>query len=123
MSVLRRDAGMTTLEWPAATALRSRVSMSAIGSVIMVICSGLPARLHDAGNLPPQRALAEADAAHGKTAHERPRSPAQPTPIVLLHGELRRALCLGNHGFFGHRVLPFILGGALEGHAHQLQQP
>src|SRR5581483_227904 len=106
MSVLIRDAGMTTLVWPAATPLRSRVSMSAMGSVIMVICSGLPARLDDAGNLAPQRALAETDATHCEAAHVRSRSPAQPTPIVLLHGELRRALGLRNHGLLRHRVLP-----------------
>src|SRR5947208_2268405 len=107
MSIFSRDAGITTLAWPAATALRTRVSMSAMGSVIMAFCSGLPARLYDARDLAAQRSLAEADPAHGKASHVRPRSSAQPAAIVLLDWELRRPQGLGDHRLFRHRVLPF----------------
>src|SRR3954453_5148726 len=108
MSAFRCDAGITTLLWPAATALRTRVSISAIGSVIISFCSGIPARFHHARYLAPQRALAEADPAHGEPAHVCPGPPAQPTPIVLLYRELRRPLGLGDHGLFRHRVLPIL---------------
>src|SRR5688572_12407307 len=108
MSAFRCDAGITTLLWPAATALRTRVSISAIGSVIISFCSGLPARFHYARHLAPQRSLAEADPAHGEPAHVCPGPPAQPTPIVLLYRELRRPQGLGDHGLLRHRVLPLL---------------
>src|SRR5713226_1238157 len=93
---------MTTLVWPAVDALRRRVSMSAIGSVIIALCSALPTRFRHARDLAPQRALAKTDAAHGKPAHERARPPAQPTAIVLLHGKLRWAVRLRDHRFLRH---------------------
>src|SRR5687767_12298129 len=76
--------------------------MSAIGSVIMVVRSESPARFRHAGNLAPQRALAEADAAHREPPHVCARPTAQATAIVLLRAELRRAQRLRNHGLLGH---------------------
>src|ERR1041384_5424416 len=97
------DAGMSTRECLAAIALRIRVSMSAIGSVITqtpktgvgcwVLGAGakpsgqhlepktqnpslLPARLDDARNLPLERQLAEADAAQLELAQVAAGTPA-----------------------------------------------
>src|SRR5688500_18213833 len=75
-SSLSFEPGMSTRGWFAAIALRMRVSMSAIGSVILInsvlsiaaVRSSrlphsklLPARLHDAGDLPLKRKLAQGD--------------------------------------------------------------
>src|SRR6476646_4082272 len=65
-----RDAGTTTSVWRARDALRTRVSMSAIGSEMFIL---LPARLRDAGQLADERALAAADAAEREAAHVRTR--------------------------------------------------
>src|SRR5262245_9889024 len=99
---------MSTLTWPAVDALRRRVSMSAMGSVIIALCSALPTRLHHARDLAPQRALAKADAAHAEPAHVGARPPAQPTAVVLLHGELCRALRLRDHRFLRHLASQII---------------
>src|SRR5215471_21573431 len=41
MSVFKRDAGTSTLGWRAASALRMRVSMSAIGSDVVILSARL----------------------------------------------------------------------------------
>src|SRR5260221_5488148 len=97
-----REAGTTTSVWRAWDALRTRVSMSAIGSE-MFMC--LPARLRDARQLALEGALPEADAAQREAAHERPRAPADDAAVVPADLELRRPLCLGDQRFLGH-VLP-----------------
>src|SRR2546421_5685888 len=108
------DAGMSTRECFAEIALRIRVSMSAIGSVITqtpktgVGCwvlgfggaamnptpktqhpkpSLLPARLDDARNLPLERKLAEADAAQFELAQVAARSPAALAARVGARGD------------------------------------
>src|ERR1700691_2849504 len=66
ISILSLEDGTSTLGWRADCALRIRVSMSAIGSVVAMFYSGLlslPAGLDHAGNLARQCELAETDPA------------------------------------------------------------
>src|SRR5215831_17694338 len=120
---------MITVSWYAELALRSRVSMSATGSVMVMAWRpsspwfpsgpaawsvgagraqvGLPAGLGDAGELAPVRHRPEADAAQPEPAVDRARPPAARAPGVVAHGELRRALCLGDKSLLRHwSVLP-----------------
>src|SRR5215210_813494 len=94
ISRLVREAGTTTSVWRAREALRTRVSMSAIGSEMFTW--DLPARLGDAGQLACQGALPEADAAQREAAHERPGAPADDAAVVPADSELRRPTCLGD---------------------------
>src|SRR6185436_16596317 len=68
-------------------ALRTRVSMSAIGSVIILYFL-LPTRLGHAGDFPLQGQLAEAEAAHRESPEVRTRAPAQATPVSFADPEL-----------------------------------
>src|ERR1700675_868127 len=68
-------AGMSTAGRSMRLALRMRVSMSANGSVIMVVSS--PARFLDAGNQAVARHVAEADAANAEFAIDGARPAAQ----------------------------------------------
>src|SRR5918911_776209 len=123
------EAGMSTRECLAAMALRMRVSMSAIGSVITQTpdrvlgvgswvpvprpldpapktrnLSSLPARLDDAGDLPLQRQLAETDAAQLELAQVAAGAAAALAARVGARRELLRPLRLRDHGFLGHLV-------------------
>src|SRR5262245_49026136 len=75
-------AGISTNGRSISLALRMRVSMSAIGSVIMAASplSQLPGRLADAGDQPVAREPAEADAADAELAVHGPRPPADLAP-------------------------------------------
>ena len=79
ISRLVREAGTTTSVWRARDALRTRVSMSAIGSEMFM--QDLPARLGDAGQLALEGALPEADAAQGEAAHEGARPAADEAAV------------------------------------------
>src|SRR6516164_1838603 len=102
---------MPTVSWYAEFAFRRRVSMSAIGSVI-VMANGLPHRgfpedlrcpfcilfdlvlpagLGDAGQLAAVRHGAEADPAQAEPAVDGPRPSAAGAPGVAADLELRRA--------------------------------
>src|SRR3954464_13280698 len=85
------DAGMITFAFRAVMALRMRVSISAIGSVIVL---PLPARLHDAGDVTAERELTEAQTAQPELAHERAPATANRTTVANAHVEL--ALTLDN---------------------------
>src|SRR6266436_6487280 len=96
ISVFIFDTGMSTRRCFDPHALRIRVNMSAIGSVMLIgflessrICPSLPRRLSDSGNHPRQGQLAETDATHAEPAEKRPRAAAPGAPIVFAHGELR----------------------------------
>src|SRR4051812_37284509 len=78
-----RDAGTTTSVWRARDALRTRVSMSAIGSEMFI--GVLPARLRDARQLAQERSLPEADATEREPTHEGTRPPTHETTVVGLH--------------------------------------
>src|SRR6266571_4395809 len=87
-----RDDGISTMGCLARVALRTRVSMSAIGSVSTL--PSLPARLGDAGDLALQGKLAETNTAQPELPHEGARAPAAMAAVVLLHWKLRRPQCL-----------------------------
>src|SRR5205823_11291316 len=107
MSPLMRDAGMSTRVCLAVTALRIRVSISAMGSVIFPLstinsqlsASGLPAALGDACDVALERELAAAQAAQRELAHVGARTAAQ--------AEIGRASCR-------ERVESPVVDGVLE---------
>src|SRR5947209_8683286 len=92
---LSLDDGMRTLSWLAVAPLRSRVSMSAIGSVMVI--GGLlssPAGLRHAGNLAGVDHLTKADTAQAELAVDRARTTTPPAAGIGPHLELRLALLL-----------------------------
>src|SRR5437867_10274126 len=112
ISTLILEEGISTRWWPAIRALRMRVSMSAIGSVMAIVCleppsCALPARLHDAGDGSLQRELPEADPAELELPVEaaRPATPAAPVPEAHPELELLELLRLFRGG--GHSLLLF----------------
>src|SRR5262249_35747533 len=90
------EDGMSTCGRSIRTALRMRVSMSAIGSVIIVVEFPLPARLLYARNQPHIRQLAETNSADAELAIHRPRPAAELTAALSAGTELRLAIRLGN---------------------------
>src|SRR5690348_12111016 len=75
---LTEVAGISTAGSSMRLALRMRVSMSAIGSVIMAIWFLLPAGFLDARDQAVAGHIAEANAAHAELAVHRPSPAAQP---------------------------------------------
>src|SRR5882762_2667059 len=98
MRTLSREDGMSTFSCSARLAFRTRVSMSAIGSVRMA----LPARLHDARNLALERQLSEAEPAHLELPEEGARTAAQLAPGIGARAELRLTLRLHDQRGLGH---------------------
>src|SRR5580693_546161 len=118
------EYGMPTVSWYAEFAFRRRVSMSAIGSVIVMAnrpssprfpsgfhrrrdlrcarSSWLPTGLGDAGQLTAMRHHAEADSAQAKPAVDGTRPPAANAPRVAAHLELGRPVCLDNQRLLRH---------------------
>src|SRR3712207_2860525 len=97
------EEGMRTSSCIATLALRMRVSMSAMGSVIvMSVPPPLPARLGDARDLPGVGHVAEADAAEAELAVDGLRSPAAPAARVAAHLELGLLLLLLDQCLLGH---------------------
>src|ERR1700685_222310 len=117
------EYGMPTVSWYAEFALRRRVSMSAIGSVIVMAnrpsspwfpargpavysFGSLPAGLGDAGQLAAVRHGPEADPAQAEPAVDGPRAPAAHAPRVAADLALRRPLLLDDKGLLCHVSLP-----------------
>src|ERR1043165_9421358 len=110
------------------TALRMRVSMSAMRSVEGIVGSwvpfyrsrcvavslprSLPTRLAHAGDLPLQRQLAEHDAADPELAVHAAGATRQLAPPHDAGAELRRAPALGHLGFGGHDFWSLAGAGA-----------
>src|SRR6266550_2354552 len=89
ISVPTRDAGKATRECPAVFALRIRVSMSAMLSVLIsVVPPSSPRRLLHARDLSLRREHAKTDAADAELAHVRSRPSAQVAAVVLRDGVL-----------------------------------
>src|SRR5690349_21184192 len=89
------------------TALRMRVSMSAMGSVEGIalswfLCRCLPARLAHPGDLALERQLPQHDPADPELAIDAARTPRQLAPADNPRAELGRAQTLGHLGFGGH---------------------
>src|SRR5258705_5941993 len=101
MSALIREAGMSTRVCLAVTALRIRVSISAIGSVIsfcsqLSAISLLPAALRHTRHVTFERELAEAQAAQRELPHVGARAAAQAAAVAQPDLVLRRLLFLGD---------------------------
>src|SRR5512139_2305419 len=83
------EDGMSTFSSFALLALRMRVSISAIGSVIIVSNpSRLPAGPYNTRDLSPQRPVPETDAAHIEVPQISPGPAAQRTAVIRAHLEL-----------------------------------
>src|SRR5262245_26417771 len=91
MPFFRREPGMSTVRLRIELAFRTRVSMSAMVSVMLMIGSS-PARLLDARDLAAMGHLAEADAADRELADERTGPAAEAAAVAMPRLELRRAL-------------------------------
>src|SRR5881409_171604 len=90
---------MSTRRWPAMQALRTRVSISATGSMTLISCP-LPSGFAHAGNFPAQRKLTETDAAQLELAQRAAAPAAALAAVVAPHLELRPRFTLSNHAFF-----------------------
>src|SRR6476620_2837778 len=89
ISAFSLEAGTSTFGWRAWIALRTRVSMSAIGSlVIVLLLHFLPASLGHTRNLAIQGELAEAEAANSKLAQKRARPSTTPAAVPVAAWEL-----------------------------------
>src|SRR4051812_390583 len=80
--LLSFDAGISTRRCFAWHALRMRVSMSAIGSVILIGLAPLPAGLADARDEPLERHVAEGNAAQPELAQVRALPAAHRAPVA-----------------------------------------
>src|SRR5918997_5300608 len=89
---LSLEDGMRTVSWAATDPLRIRVSMSAMGSVMVM--GGSPTGLRDARHLAGVHHLAQADPAKPECAVDGARPPAAPAAGVGPHPELGLALLL-----------------------------
>src|SRR5579871_464534 len=102
---LSLEDGMRTVSCIATLALRIRVSMSAMGSVIVMRASPpSPAGLRHAGHLSRMRELAQADAAEAELTEHRSRPAAPLAAGVGTNLELRLALLLLDERLLGHVV-------------------
>src|SRR6476646_5915625 len=119
ISTFSFETGMSTRRCFAPQALRMRVSISAIGSVMLIESFSssyriparrrwtrrsewLPACLANARDIARQRHLSETDSAEAEFPQERSGSPAPSTTVVLPYGELRLPLALLHHGLTCH---------------------
>ena len=126
MCALSFECGIDTVSWCAEFALRRRVSMSATGSVIVMVVELflavvsarepdlralvlLPAALGDAGQFARVRHLAEADAAQAELAVDRVRPAAALAPGVAANRKLRLAAALFFRAVFA--MVTFSLNG------------
>src|SRR5262249_13042088 len=124
----RREWGISTRGCPARSALRIRVSMSAIGSVMLISGSvlfagdphGLPARFDDPRDHSLQGQLPEADSAQAELAQIPSRSPAVPAAVVAADLELRLPDLLGAYGGGGQWLPPSSV--LAERQSHQGEQ-
>src|SRR2546428_14099563 len=96
------EDGISTSSWNAVFAFRRRVSMSAIGSVIMSAPTSSPRRLGHTGHFAGVDHGAEADPAKAEALVHRARTATAAAPRVPAHLELRRALLLLDEGCLCH---------------------
>src|SRR5579864_9122395 len=96
ISAFSLEAGTSTFGWRAWIALRTRVSMSAMGSVVIVLLLRLlPARFDHARNLAIERELPEAQAANAEFPQKRPRTAAAPATVAVLAAQPGRLIFPG----------------------------
>src|SRR3989440_3133219 len=98
---------MSTRRWPAWQALRTRVSISATGSITLISRSVLlPTGFAHAGNFPAQRELAETNTAQPELAERPPAATAALAPVIGPHLELRLPLDLLHPRLLRHPISP-----------------
>src|ERR1017187_2570802 len=83
ISIFNLDAGTSTLGWRASAALRTRVSMSPIGSDVPIVTSLSPTGLDHAGDFAGQSELPETDPAQIEFAQIAARPAAPETPVAM----------------------------------------
>src|SRR5580700_2650147 len=115
---LRRECGISVRSWRTRAALRMRVSMSAIGSVIM----GSPARLDHARDLATEGEQPEADPAEFELAVIAASAPAHLAPVAVPRGELGLRIEFCELTGTRHEFFPIPLSGRPERHAELLQE-
>src|SRR5262245_15599421 len=120
ISAFSRDAGMSTRVCLAVTALRIRVSISAIGSVIVFVLSSsqltvhssqwsqncLPTALGHARHVAFERQLAKAEAAQRELPQVAARAAAQAAAVAQADLVLRRLLFLRDLRGRRHLLIP-----------------
>src|SRR5579872_3239206 len=118
ISVFSREAGTSTFGWRAWIALRTRVSMSAMGSVyIILLLRLLPTGLDDSRDLAVQSELAEAQTADAELAQVAARAAAAPAPVAVLAPEP------GGFGLDGLLQLQIFCDFRSGGHSSSLLLP
>src|SRR6266850_801675 len=117
ISAFSRDAGISTRVCLAVTALRIRVSISAIGSVISLNSKLIhqltrsPTALGDSRDVTLERQLPEAQAAQRELSHVGARTAAQAAAVAQPDLELRlfqflRDFCSSGHSQFCRNGIP-----------------
>src|SRR5215472_9613651 len=102
ISVFNLEAGTSTFGWRAWIALRTRVSMSAMGSVIMcLLLRLLPAGLDHSRNLAVESELPETKPAQAELSEISARPPAAPAAVAMPAAQLG---LLGFPGLFQPQV-------------------
>src|SRR5260221_14472411 len=86
MEILSLEEGTPTAVFPTIWALRMRVSMSAMGSVMLMREALLPAHLDEARNLAAQRDFAQLVAPQPELAKHPARPAGQPATVAQAHG-------------------------------------
>src|SRR5256885_390505 len=86
MEIFSLEDGTPTVVFPTIWALRMRVSMSAMGSVMLMREALLPARLDEARNLAAQRNFAQLVAPEPELAKHSAWPPGQPATVAKAHG-------------------------------------
>src|SRR5688500_14279058 len=107
MSDFSREAGISTRVCLAVTALRIRLSLSAIGSVISFSTTHLPAAFCHSRDVALERRLPEAQTAQCKLPHVGARASAELTTVAQPNLELRLLMFLGDLCGRGHFVFPW----------------
>src|SRR3954462_11501190 len=85
MACFTFEEGTNTLGFSVACALRMRVSMSAMGSLMLIVVL-LPARLDHAGNLAAHRDLADLVAREAELAERAARAAGHGAAVAQAHG-------------------------------------
>src|SRR5262245_33804125 len=98
---------MSTRRCPAVQALRTRVSISATGSV-MLMSSPSPAGFAHAGDFSPQRTLAEANAAQFELGQRAAAAAAALAAVIAAHFELWLPFDLLDPALLRHPVSPSL---------------
>src|SRR5512144_1857043 len=88
-STLKREDGTSVFSCRAASALRTRARRSATGSETLISSPSSPGRLADAGHVPAEGEVAEADPAHAELAEVRATARADLAAVPLPHGVLQ----------------------------------